>query len=269
MGGHQAPDAGFLHRCLERRQIEFPELALAHVHGCRVKTAGRLAASDEMLCTGHHRGRSVAIAPLESEDGIFAELAHEICILPEGLSHPAPAGVAGDVEIRTECPRNARLAHLRRGFAADGLHHLRIEGRGHSYVRGIDCTAYEQAVAVDGVHANEERNLHPALLRHFLQGDGFRACQHVQERTHEAAAHLVGDVLVAKVLVGRVDVLVRRALSRRDIAGTHVLAHLADLFLKGHLLEYESSTLLGGEGRIHIVLLCASGSEKEHCSYEQ
>ena len=54
VGGHHRGHARFFHGHLERREVQLPHLAFAHVHGCGVEAAGRFTAADQMLGAGQH-----------------------------------------------------------------------------------------------------------------------------------------------------------------------------------------------------------------------
>ena len=89
----------------------------------------------------------------------------------------------------------------------------------------------------------------------------------MEEGSHLASADLVRQVLVAEVLVGGVDILVRRSLSWRNIARCDILAHLSDLLLKGHLLQQCLCPLRRRSRRIPPVSL-ATGNHQNRYSYQ-
>ena len=59
----------------------------------------------------------------------------------------------------------------------------------------------------------------------------------MKEGADLSSTDLVGEILVAQVLVSGIYVFVGRALSQRDVAGSHILAHLSDLLLQRHFSQ--------------------------------
>ena len=90
---------------------------------------------------------------------------------------------------------------------------------------------------MNGVDAHQQGNAQAGLRRQHLQLMRLFAGKDVQEGAHLAIADALGQFGIAQVLVGGIDVFVRRALIRRNIARTHILAHLADLLFQRHLLQ--------------------------------
>ena len=90
---------------------------------------------------------------------------------------------------------------------------------------------------MDGVNAYEKRNSQAAFLGKFLKGNRLFGGHAMKEGADLSSTDLVGEILVAQVLVSGIYVFVGRALSRRDVAGSHILAHLSDLLLQRHFSQ--------------------------------
>ena len=264
VGRHDRRHAGLFDGHLEGRQVEFAELPLGHVHRGGIDAPERFPASDEMLGAGEHMAfRQVPVRALQAPDQMLAHLADQVRVFAVGLPHPAPAGVPGHIQIRRKGPVHPGPAHFQRSLRPDFLQQFRIERGGHVDVGRIDRAAFVQGVPVDGVHADEQRNPQPAFLRQLLQGGGLLGGQHVQKGTDLPAADLVGDAGIAEVLVRRIDVLVRRPLPRRHIAGGYILAHLADLFFQRHLRQEDFGPVGGGQRSVAEVLRGARRSRRQ------
>ena len=76
-----------------------------------------------------------------------------------------------------------------------------MEGGGHVDVRRIDRASFDQAVAVDGVDAEQERDAQAALLRDPLQAGGLFDRQDMQEGTDLPRADLVRHIGMSEVFV--------------------------------------------------------------------
>ena len=116
---------------------------------------------------------------------------------------------------------------------------------------------------MNGVNAHQEGNSQAGLGGQHLQLVGLFAGENVQESTHLSFADALGQFGIAQVLVRSVNVLIRRTLIRGNIAGPHVLAHLADFFFQGHLLQQEGRPLCRGQRGVAPVLGRAGGQGQE------
>ncbi len=116
---------------------------------------------------------------------------------------------------------------------------------------------------MNGVNAHEQGNAQPGFGSQHLQLMRFFTGEHVQKRAHLAIADPLRQFGISQVFVRSIDVLVRRTLIRRHVAGTHILAHLADFLFQRHLLQKECSPFFGGQGNIVPVLGRAGGEAKE------
>ena len=261
--GHHRGDSRLSHRHLERGQVYLAHLTLAHIHGSSVESAGRFAATDKVLCAGQHLAfGEIASATLQAPDHVFSHLRNQPGVFAEGLPHPAPAGIAGHVEVRGEGPGHAGGAHLGGRLRTYLFQHLGIEGRCKGDAAGIYGAAGPEAVAVDGIDAEEQGDAQAGLAGEHLELMGFFAGEHVQEGSYLTIAYARGKFGVPQALVGSVDVLVGRALVRRNIAGAYVLAHLPYLLFQGHLPQEKLRALLRREGRILPVGFAATGCEQ-------
>ena len=54
VGGHHSGHVGFFHGHLERREVQLPHLALAHIHRRGVQAAGGFSAADQVLGAGQY-----------------------------------------------------------------------------------------------------------------------------------------------------------------------------------------------------------------------
>ena len=264
VGGHHRGHSGFFYGCFERRKVEFPHLAFAHVHGSCVEASGGFSAANQMLGAGQNLSiGEVTVPALQAPDFVFSHLGHQPGVFPEAFSHAAPAGVAGYVQVGRKSPVHAGLAHLLGRLGPNLLHQFRTEGRGQADVAGIHRAAHPQAVAVDGVYTQQQGNAQAGFGRHHLQLVRLFPGENVQECTHLAFPDALGQLGIAQVLVRCVNVLVRGTLVRRNIAGTHVLAHLADFFFQRHLLQQETGPLSGRQGGIPPVPGRTGGEAQE------
>ena len=213
------------------------------------------------------------IHPVADHDAVESQF-----ILEQGLNQPgiAMAGDAVDlvvgghhgrhVQVGRKGPGHAALTHLLRCLGANPLHQFRMESGGHVDIGRVDGATFDQAVAMDGIDSEQQRNAQTALLRDPLQAGGLFDRQDVQEGADLPGADLVRHVGVTEVLVIGIHVAVGRALSGRDIAGTDILAHLADFLLEGHLLQEGLSPVGGRQGSIFPVSRSAGGRHQEQRS---
>ena len=261
VGGHHRGDAGLFHRHLEGRQMYLAHLTLAHIHRGCIQPAERLSPANQMLGAGQHLAfGEVALAALQAPDHVFSHLRYQPGILAKSLPHPPPACIARHVEVGSEGPVHTGGTHFGGRLRTYLLQHSGVEGGCESDAAGIYGAAGPEAVAVDGVDAEEKRDAQPGLAGKNLQLVGFFAREHVQERAYLTLAYAGGQLGVAQALVGSVDILVGRALVRGHIAGADILAHLPYLLFQCHLLQKELSALLRGEGRVLPVAFAAAGS---------
>ncbi len=99
---HQAADPGLLDRGSERRQEDFAQTPLRHVHVAGVQPCGGLAVGDEVLGRGDDAIRAVALVAetLQAGDVGHADPRHEIGILAVALLRAAPTRIDQHTEHR-------------------------------------------------------------------------------------------------------------------------------------------------------------------------
>ena len=214
VGSHNR-GAARVNGALEGRQEDFLQLAVGHlgVHG--VAGAHGFAVADVVLGAGQDGvGGVQAVALVALHDGV-AHFARQIGILAEGLVDAAPAGIAAQAQNGGEGPVQTVGSHLAGGDAAHFLHDVGVPGAGGGQLGGEDGGLVLQAVAVDGVDAEDHRDAQAAVL-------------------HGGALHLAGVVAQhmqegARAQSGPAQAL----LAAHDGVGD--LHHLRDLFLQRHL----------------------------------
>ena len=267
--GHHCGHVRFFYGHLERRKMNLAHLALAHVHGRSVQAAERLSPAYKMLGTGHDLPfRIIAVAALKPPDTVFAHLGNQPGIFAEGLPHPAPAGIACDIEIRRETPRHPGHAHFLSSLRTYLFHYLGMEGGGKVDIARIHGAAGAEAVPVYGIDAEKKRDSQPGLACEYLQLVRLLSGQHVHERTDLAVADAVREVGIAQILIGSINVLIRRTLIRRHIARTYILAHLAYLLLESHLLEKQFRALFSAQRSI-VPVARRTGACKHDTGYQE
>jgi hypothetical protein len=186
------------------------------------------AVGAEVLGRGHDRVGRGQVAALEPADLRCRERAAEERVFARALDDPAPAGVAGDVDHRREGPVEACRARLSRGDARGALRVRRVPRGGHRQRNRED-----RAVAVDHVHAEQQRNAEPA----FLDRDALQLAQ----RPGPGDVEVRADFAAADPLeLVRPEPRIERAL-----AAAHALDQLADLFGGGHPREQRLEVDLG------------------------
>ena len=215
-------------RCLERRQIGFPEHPLAHVDRVVIAAGDRSAIGGEMLDRGHHRIGVAELAPLESLHTGIGDFRPQPAVLASAFHHPAPARIAGDVDHRRECPVDAAGGSFGGGNSRRTLDRFEVKAGGFG-----QRNREGGLVAMDHVLAEQQRDLQARLHRNLLVGPGRIGAQHIQHRADLATP----------------DALFMVALESHRAGGSpvaRILGQLADLFLDRHLLQQALDLVLQG-----------------------
>ena len=224
----------------ERRQENLPQRAFRGIERCAVDAVDGLRAAYKMLGAGDDAVRSGEIRPLIAADRSGAHPADQQRVFAERLPAASPTGVASHLDIGVEGPLGAHGPHFERRFTAQPLHEVRVERRGLSDRGRVNRRAAVKAVAVDGVDADDERNLQAAFLRQALQVIGLLGGYDMEKRAGLARLDHPQDVgrVVARVIplgVPVADLLGRGVLlGHAQVFQTHELTHLPDLFTQGH-----------------------------------
>ena len=111
------------------------------------------AVGGEVLGAGEHRVARGEVVALEAAHARRGEDRTEIGVLARPLDDAAPAGVAGDVDHRSEGPVDALRGRLRGGDPRAPLGEPRIPAAGFGQRNGE-----HGSLAVDHIESEEQRN---------------------------------------------------------------------------------------------------------------
>jgi hypothetical protein len=171
------PGSGF-DGCLERGQVDVPQLGVGEVDLVVVAPAQRGAVAGEVLRAGHDPvGRAQAVT-LEAAHLGGCDRRPEVRVLAGALDDPAPAGVTRDVDHRRERPADPGRPCLASGDGLALLDDAGIPGRGHG-----DRHRQDRAQAVDHIESEQDADSVPvALDRQPLQPVHLRRIGDEQQR---------------------------------------------------------------------------------------
>ena len=224
-------------------RVEADEIGLGQHRIALVLAARRAAVGEEVLDRGSDVRRRERLAgdqrSLQTEHHRASELAHQRRVGREALVAAAPAIVLRGRERGGEGPFDAGGGDLGRRRLADAADQRGIAGRAEADVVRKDGRAGDVVVAVDAVHAEDDRDRHAARARPE-RGVAIRLDQRRPLRGRGAL------VAVGAGIAAREDRAERVAL---EVGGRHradvALDHLADLLLDGHAREQRGDARLG------------------------
>ena len=225
VGRHEG-GAACVHRAMEGRHEDLLHLAVGHLGVHRVAGAHGLAVADVVLCAGENGVRRIQAFTLVALDDAVGHFAGQVGVLAEGLVDAAPAGIAAQAAHGGEGPVQAVGGYLASRHAAHFLRHGRVPGAGCGQLGGEDGRVLIEAVAVDGVDAENNRDAQAALMQGGLLHLAGVVAQHVQEGARAQLRPAQG-FLAAHHGVGH-------------------LHHLSGLFLQGHLRQQGFDLLADG-----------------------
>ncbi len=115
-----------------------------------------------MLGAGQNGERIGQVRTLQAAHGGFAQLRHQVRIFGKAFIGAAPALILCDRDAGREGPLNSGGAHLLRGDAGNLFHQRRIARASQADVMREDHRAQHVVVAVERVHAVEQRDAQAA-----------------------------------------------------------------------------------------------------------
>ena len=167
MRRHQGTGAG-LEGSEIRRQEHAAKSVFGNIRGRTVETIHRLAAGDGVFDTGENAIRAKSIFTLQAAHGGRAQPANQKRILAIRLAGAPPTRVAGDIHIRRESPVRTVGPRFPRGLAGNPFDQGFIEAASQTERCRVNRGPMDQTISMDGIDADDERNLQPALRRQRL-----------------------------------------------------------------------------------------------------
>ena len=163
--GHERAGA-CVGRSLVTGHVLVEHALVRHVHGVVVAAGLSAAVEREMLDAGHNLVRSgelLARAALVAVDHRLGDAGVQVRVLAAALADTSPARVASEVHHRAEGPRNTVYRSLHGRDVCGLLDRSHIPGAGQS-----ERNREGGLIAMDNVHAEDQRNPEPRLLHRYL-----------------------------------------------------------------------------------------------------